>query len=169
LDVCSCNKVAYGTQLTAPDPCWRPIREGFMGQVFECERCGTLWFKTMGGHGEFIYIKSKPEDNFGLPSKAREHKDIYKWNSEIEHEWNEIISKLPKMRDKAVGPYMIPGDVMTILSYTLENDMVSLKKWLHCPTVIKGEPIIPITTLTKDCTGNKLRFLALEKYKHRIG
>ena len=43
-----------------------------MGTVYKCSRCGCLWFKTIssGIIGMPIYIKSKPDADFGKPSPA---------------------------------------------------------------------------------------------------
>jgi len=72
MESCSCGKYQYGDEAKLPDPAWQYVKEGFMGTVYKCCKCGCLWFKTIssGIIGMPIYIKSKPDADFGKPSPA---------------------------------------------------------------------------------------------------
>ena len=72
MESCSCGKYQYGDEVKLPNSAWQYVKEGFMGTVYKCSRCGCLWFKTIssGIIGMPIYIKSKPDADFGKPSPA---------------------------------------------------------------------------------------------------
>ncbi len=72
MESCSCGKYQYGDEVKLPNSAWQYVKEGFMGTVYKCSRCGCLWFKTIssGIIGMPIYIKSKPDADFGKSSPA---------------------------------------------------------------------------------------------------
>lgn len=93
MESCSCGKYQYGDEVKLPDPDWQYVKEGFMGTVYKCSRCGCLWFKTIssGIIGMPIYIKSKPDTNFGKPSPAS--KVIFP----VDEKFHELTKKVYKL------------------------------------------------------------------------
>ena len=165
MENCFCNKYQYGDEVKLPDPTWQYVKEGFMGTVYKCGKCGCLWFKTIssGIIGMPIYVQSKPDTDFGKPSPSAPLVDLSKWNNEQGNKWVQFLSRLPKDNKAVICDNRVPKDIIRILYFVLGNDQHKVNEWLNSHVILQGNIFIPIRLLEKDESGNELRFLILEK------
>lgn len=163
METCICDKFQYGDEVRERASSWQYLKEGFMGTVFKCNICGCLWFRTMDARGLMTYIKSQLNTDFGIPSPSVPPIDLSSWSLEQEKMWFEFLLKIPKSPGDIVNDYKIPEDIIRILYFLFDNDQCEVHEWLNSSVILHGNIFIPIKLMEKDISGNKLRFLILEK------
>jgi len=163
---CECDLFSYGDRVSSEKKCWKPFKEGKMGMVMKCDFCGCLWYKTIGGHGEIVYIKSKEDEDFGKPSPSTSIEiDVSQWNENLLMEWNKIIRALPQQDTQNINGRTVPEDIMSFLYFIFRGDIREIKKWINCPIFIEGNLVTPIMVLDREEGVDILRYYVFYEYK----
>lgn len=162
---CNCCQYKKDEVKFKKEDYWTFQRNIFMGKLYKCNYCGSMWTEYMGGHGWIAYYKQEPDKVFKEPSPEAGHiDDKICFDKQKMQEWNEIIKTIPEEKEKTIANVIIPGDVMSILKL-LFKDEKSLKHWLFTSRERLMQFEIPINIMKRDGGMDCVRQALLNRYK----
>lgn len=162
---CNCNQYKKGEVKIKKEDYWTFQRYIFMGKLYKCNYCESLWAEYMGGHGWTAYYKQEADTIFAEPSSGVSRMDnkIY-YDEQKMQEWNETLKTIPEEKEKIIADVIIPGDVMSILKL-LFKDEKSMKHWLFTSRERLMQFETPINIMKRKGGMDSIRQILLDKYR----
>lgn len=165
---CDCNQYDFNESVQRKKDYWEFQRDVFMGKLYKCSFCNSLWAAYMGGHGWTLYYKKPDDTEFSLPEKTLEDsKCEVVWNDFVFRAWDEIVKMLPPQEEGYIGKQFMPSDVMTVLQYLFDNEK-EIHKWLFTERESSLGFETPIKVMNEGDGLNLIKVVLKEKAERKI-
>ena len=162
---CNCGQYQDNEEKKEKERYWSFEGPVYMGKLYKCPYCGTLWAEYMSGHGWTSFYKIKPNMKLQKPALeiGRPITSQEKLTAKSLQIWNEILKMIPKIYKQVINDVIIPDDIISVLRY-LYKDEKEIKKWLFTCRVQEMQFETPIEIIKNGEETDRIRRYLLNSF-----